>query len=240
MNSSARMTSITLSAFTSVPTEIFTLEATTRIRFANTMPAAGSSSAPPPRRDALRDPLDFTFGPDGDLYVSGYESGGFESGSVFRFDGQTGEYIQTLGAEFGAIEPWGITFGPDGNLYIASFAGSVVGRLDGVTLQYIDDFTQTGQLSGAGSIAFGPDGNLYVASWYNSSVQRFDGNTGVFIDYFVSPNSGGLVGPKSILFTSVPEPSTLALAAVGMIALAARWAAGVRQAVAPCRKRHTH
>jgi hypothetical protein len=55
-------------------------------------------------------------------------------------------------------------------------------------------------------LIFGLDGNLYVTSGGltsppdSSSVLRFDGKTGAFIDAFVPAGSGGLAGPRALVF----------------------------------------
>jgi hypothetical protein len=49
---------------------------------------------------------------------------------------------------------------------------------------------------------------------FGKSVVRFDGTTGAFMDAFVTPGSGGLNGPKQMLF--VPEPASIELLAVSL------------------------
>lgn len=170
----------------------------------------GTAAAHP----TMIDPLDFTFGPNGDLFVCGYASG-----TLMRFD-SSGQHLRTL--SYPGSMPWGVEFGPDGYLYVASFAGDVVGKIDALTLDILGYFASGHGLDGAGDIAFGPDGNLYVASWYSASVLRFDGSTGAFLDEFVASRSGGLSGPKAILFTPIPELGSLGLAAVAAV-IATLW-----------------
>ena len=64
-------------------------------------------------------PFGLAFGPDGNLYVG---SGG-PSGSVRRFDANTGKFIDvfTSGAP-ASFEPSGVVFGPDGNLYVSDYS----------------------------------------------------------------------------------------------------------------------
>ncbi|MBX3414059.1 MAG: NHL repeat-containing protein [Pirellulales bacterium] len=162
---------------------------------------------------SLNDPLDFTFSSTGQLFVSGYASG-----ALYHFDA-AGNFVQKLAEEFGDSEPWGITFGPDGNLYAASYLLNGIGRLNGTTFEYIDTFVDEVTLAGPGSIAFGPDGNLYVANWNVNNVHRYDGVTGTFLGEFVAKGSGGLFGPKAILFVNVPEPATWVMALTGLLAM---------------------
>ena len=68
-------------------------------------------------------PGGITFGPDGELYVSD-----FASGSVLRFDGETGTFIDTFVAP-GAGElilPWGLAI--SSGLSLKAMADTVVNR----------------------------------------------------------------------------------------------------------------
>src|SRR5437016_6136804 len=55
-----------------------------------------------------------------------------------------------------------------------------------------------------GIMAFGRAAyaDLYVISPYSNSVLRYNEGTGAFIDTFVTPGSGGLLGPRGLLFGS--------------------------------------
>ncbi len=60
----------------------------------------------------MDDPAGLTFGPDGHLYVSSYETD-----SVLRYNGTTGAFIdEFVAAGSGGLKsPTGLTFGPLGN-----------------------------------------------------------------------------------------------------------------------------
>ena len=61
----------------------------------------------------------------------------------------------------------------------------------------------------------------------SGDVFEFNGSTGACVSDFIPEGTGGLDGPTFVLFgepsggTTVPEPSSLALAAFGLTALAA-------------------
>lgn len=161
---------------------------------------------------ALSDPIALAFGAGGDLFVSS-----FIDSKVVRFDGTTGALIGTFASGNGLTNPWGLVFGPDNNLYVSSFATDQILRFDGATGDFLNVFAGAAQLDGPRGLAFGPDGDLYVVSLNNNSVVRFDGTSGAFESVFVTSGSGGLNGPKQILF--IPEPSSLVLFGMGFAAV---------------------
>lgn len=144
--------------------------------------------------------------------------------NILRYDEVTGEFL----GEF--IPPGnggpgvlnGLIFGPDGNLYVCSRGTDSILRFDGITGDPLPSpgnsgatFVPSGSgglsfgiigVSGSGWLIFGPDGNLYATSGGvnappgSSSVLRFNGKTGEFIDAFVPAGSGGLTGPRALVF----------------------------------------
>ncbi|MEM7783987.1 MAG: Ig-like domain-containing protein [Planctomycetota bacterium] len=144
-------------------------------------------------------PLETIIGPDGSLYVSGWDSN-----NVLRFDPETGDFLDEFVTDgSGGLESAsGLAFGPDGNLYVGSRKTSEILRFNGTTGDFIDVFVDSGSggLSEPQGIIFGPNGELFVADFADSAVLRFDGKTGDFIDQFVSSGSGGLDKPEDIVF----------------------------------------
>jgi sugar lactone lactonase YvrE len=177
---------------------------------------------------ALMDPEGATRGPDGNIYVAGGDAK-----DVMEFNGTTGAFIKEFvaGGSGGLSSARGVAFGPDGNLYVTSFGSGQVLEYNGATGAFIASFAQaTGSCSGLSlprGLTFGPDGNLYVSSFGSGDVMEFNGSTGACMSNFIPAGTGGLDGPTFVLFgepgggTTVPEPSSLALAAFGLIALAA-------------------
>ena len=151
-------------------------------------------------------PFGLAFGPDGNLYVG---SGG-PSGSVRRFDANTGKFIDvfTSGAP-ASFEPSGVVFGPDGNLYVSDYSvNSDILRFNGTTGVFLGVFATTPGTSIASpqGLVFGPDGNLYVSAAFSSNVLRFDGTTGVPLPAPAQPGAifapalGGFSFPVGLTF----------------------------------------
>ena len=127
----------------------------------------------------------FTFGPNGDLYISTNLSGG-SSSDVRRYNGTTGAFIDTFVAEgsggLGFVHE--LTFGPDGNLYLATAFD--IKRYNGTTGAFIDDFVSEEGLFPI-KMTFGPDANLYVLNGNSPyAINRYDGVSGAFIDEFIA------------------------------------------------------
>lgn len=144
-------------------------------------------------------PCCITFGPDDHLYVSSPFSS-----EVFRFNGVTGEYIDTfIGAGSGGlIVPLILVF-HRGHLYVGDLGDRAIRRYDATTGAFVDEFVPPFS-PGLGdgdpqAFAFGPDGNLYVAAITGGRVLRYDGDTGAFIDDFVPPNPD-LPDPDGLTF----------------------------------------
>jgi sugar lactone lactonase YvrE len=144
------------------------------------------------------------------------------SRNILQYDERTGEFLgEFIAAGSGGLGgPDGLLFGPDGNLYVCDLATGSILRYDGITGDPLPSPGNSGAtfvlggsggltfggLEGGGWLIFGPDGNLYVTSGGltsppdSSSVLRFNGKTGEFIDAFVPSGSGGLTGPRGLVF----------------------------------------
>ena len=161
------------------------------------------------KNGGLSEPLDLTFGPDGNLYVSSsfvVQGINSQNGAILRYDGRTGafkDYFVQPGSN-GLTTPWGITFGPDYNLYVASTGNNSVMRFKGQDGTYMNTFVAaaSGGLSLPTGLVFGPDMNLYVGSGEggNSAVKRYNGRTGAYIDDYV-PTSTGINFPTFLAFS---------------------------------------
>jgi streptogramin lyase len=143
--------------------------------------------------------------------------------NILRYDETTGDFLgEFIPAGSGGLGiPDGLLFGPDGNLYVGSLLTDSILRYDGITGDPLPSAGNSGATfvpSGSGGLTFGSpgafdawlifgrDGNLYVKSGGiheppdSSSVLRFNGATGEFIDAFVPAGSGGLTGPRALVF----------------------------------------
>ncbi len=162
--------------------EVLRYDATTGVFIDEFIPAGSGG---------LDGPQSLTFGPDGNLYVSGAETR-----QVLRYDGITGVFLDVFASVVN--KPIGLTFGPDGNLYVSSLDSDQVLRYDGTTGVFLDVFASGGGLNAPRELIFGPDGNLYVGGALSDDVLRYDGTTGVFLDVFAT--GGGLDFPAGITF----------------------------------------
>lgn len=144
-------------------------------------------------------PVDPIIGPDGNLYVSGWNSD-----NVLRYNAVTGAFIDTfVSAGSGGLDSAaGLAFGSDGNLYVASRNTSEVLRFDATTGAFIDAFVTAGSggLDEAEGLVFGPDGDLFVSDYNNGAVYKYDGSTGAFESEFVTAGSGGLGAAEDLVF----------------------------------------
>lgn len=131
----------------------------------------------PPGSGGLANPQGMTYGPDGNLYLAG-----FDSRNVLRYDGRTGAFLGVFvtPGSGGLGAPNDLLFGPDGNLYVSDgfFGTNSVLRYDGRTGAFLGVFASGGGLFVPQHLAFGPDGNLFVESVLSNDVMRYDGRTG--------------------------------------------------------------
>jgi glucose/arabinose dehydrogenase len=165
----------------------------------------------------LIDPDDLTYGPDGNLYVS---SGTNTGGSILRFDGRTGAFIDVFATSTSLKRPYGNAFGPDGKLYVASFRSDQILRYDGSTGAFLDIFaTGVGLadgLNGPNDLAFGPDGALYVTT--QGSVA--DGSGGILFGQKSQILRYDIVTGAGSVFADQPDPTPESFGFVSFLGLA--------------------
>jgi sugar lactone lactonase YvrE len=168
-----------------------------------------------PNSGGLVDARGIAVGPDGNVYVSSAAQG-----TVFRYDGSTGNPLPATGQTGAVFIPKGsgglsdahdVAFGPDGNVYVASPNTNQILEYQGPAGSspgaFIRVFVSVTNASQPVALTFGPDGNLYVSLYGTSNslygqVNRYDGTTGAPIGdgVFVSLASGGLMQPRGIVF----------------------------------------
>lgn len=145
----------------------------------------------------LMGPGAVVFGPDGDLYVSS-----FDSDAVLRYDGTTGAF-KAIFVEAGAGgldgPDAGMVFGPDGDLYVPGYYSNTVSRFDGTTGAPLGDFTPVDLLDNPRTLVFQGE-HLYVANEGSDEVLRYAASDGAFIDVFVAAGAGGLDAPAGMVF----------------------------------------
>jgi glucose/arabinose dehydrogenase len=121
-----------------------------------------------------------------------------------------------------------LTFGPDGKLYVLDTSSSdpriVRYNTDGTGQSVFADFNSaefSSEVFQPTNFAFGPDGALYVSGLNQESgssqqgeILRISSNGDSFSDFVTNLNSPGFLA-----FTAVPEPTTFALAGLGLVGL---------------------
>ncbi len=172
----------------------------------------------PAQRSGLDWPLALEDGPDVDsdgtpdhLFVVSWQGR-----NVLRFDAETGGLGEVfVPAGSGGMErPNHALFGPDGHLYVVDSSADAVFRFDGTTGHPLPAFGESGAtfisavdggLQGPRGIAFDASGDAYVTSYSTDEVIKYQGPFGAdpgerMEPIFVSAGSGGLDGPRHLVF----------------------------------------
>ncbi|MEM7468101.1 MAG: DUF4347 domain-containing protein, partial [Pseudomonadota bacterium] len=152
---------------------------------------------------------------DGKHIIGDLLTTSLQTGSVFRFDAGTGEFIEQFGV--GDVNsPIDIQVGPDGGLYVTGFGSHNIYRYDSDGTNGTEFVTAaSGGLNSPSRIAFGADGLLYVTSFGTDQILRYDGSTGGFVDVFADASDGlndpdGLTfGPDGQLYVSNAGSNTI-------------------------------
>lgn len=140
----------------------------------------------------LAQPSGVAIGPDGNFYISGYESE-----NIVRF-APDGSYLGVFAADAKLKNPSGLTWGGDGNLYVANYSDNKILRFQ-ANGDYLDTWSSGGNLSGPWDLAFAPDGDLYVSSWNNNRIVKIDGASGGTSTVVIG-SGAGLNEPEQIVF----------------------------------------
>lgn len=162
----------------------------------------------------LNSPIGLAFGPNGDLFVASSMS---SNGQVLEFNPTTGTYVGVFGP--GVQQVSGLAFG-NGVFYVASGipGGAAFDVRNATNGSIITSINDPAHLNTIGGLVVGADTKLYIASYGTGNVVRYNAD-GTFDKIFVTGSSVGMSGPI-YLALGVPEPSSMALLAIGAFGLA--------------------
>ncbi len=142
------------------------------------------------------------FGPDGNLYVAEI----YADGSIPRFDGQTGAFIDRFadGVPHAAGNA-NLAF-RDGLLYVARFQSDVL-RFDATTGAFVDTFIEVPEPPFILDFDWGPDGLFYLLSLVpERRLDRYDPVTGAFVDTLITEPILDTPGAFAFVPKNTPEP----------------------------------
>lgn len=153
------------------------------------------------------------FGSDGAFYAVASQQG-----VIKKFNGTTGAFISNFANVGGLLLD--LRQGSNGNLFVNVYQPGQVVQVNGTTGANMGAFVSGLATSQGQEIAL--DGSLLVGGYSSNVINKYNANTGAFISAFTL--GGGLVRPNNFVFSpeAVPEPATMAIAAVGFLALLKR------------------
>jgi len=146
---------------------------------------------------SLSNGWNMVYGPDGNLFVSCQNTA-----AVYRFNGQTGQYINTFiqSGAGGLTQPLGIAF--QGNFfYVCSYNSDSVLQYNASTGNFVKNFILpgAGTLDGPQDIQFDTLGNAFVTSSLNDKVLKYNAITGAFISEILAPAGKSMNSPIGLL-----------------------------------------
>ncbi len=123
---------------------------------------------------------------------------------VVEFD-RNGAFVRVLVpiGSGGLAVPSALMISSTGTLLVADRTGNRVLQYNLSTGALIGTFITGGGLAAPMGLARNSAGDIFITSETNNSVMRYNGTTGAFINVFVTAASGGLNGPKGLVFNPV-------------------------------------
>ncbi len=148
-------------------------------------------------REEVRRPHGFVFGSEGELFIATSWDGN-APGMIQVWDPEQGTLIGRFGDAADLDDATGLAIGPDRMLYVVDYYRARILRYDPLDRVLVNVFfDQPGVLDGPVALTFGPGGDLYVAAANGIHRIHADGSYG---GLFVAPGTGGLSGPRGLLW----------------------------------------
>lgn len=168
------------------------------------------------------DPRGIAFGLDGDLYVCSYIGDGPQYG-VRRYNGTSGQLVETYLANSNIAVPTSLAFAPNGDLYALNQCAEAICRLNSSTKQFEVFLPWVEDRSwGYTSIAFNEDGTMYIGATGYHDLLTYNCFSATSVPF----TSGGnlISAPFSLVVANVvPEPSSLLAVFMGLGAATGMW-----------------
>lgn len=164
----------------------------------------------------IQTPADMRIGPNGNLYVAG-----FNSGLVTEINPVNGAVVNSWATPPNTM-PNDIAFMPDGRIIVTTmdrnmFGGGNAAWVYSPSLTLLTSFTGTGWGRPHGVDISPVDGNIYIADGVTSQVHVFDQNTYAELNpAFLAPGPGMKI--VDLQFRVIPAPGTIAILTIGAMA----------------------
>jgi sugar lactone lactonase YvrE len=149
----------------------------------------------------FNNPVNVTYGPDGQLYVAD-----FDNSKVRIVDPETGE-ARTLISQPNFKRPFALAFGADGALYVTTDCNSTSGSQGPMTgtVWRVENGVATVLAENMGrprGIAALPDGRIVVSDYQHHVIQAIDASTGVTSVLAGTWDSAGMVDGAASKFST--------------------------------------